>query len=83
MKAGGIERQRRIIVLHSNPQLNRTTYYSLESNRAYMSGSQFKSFQRCEAAGNQYAKDPTIETADAFYEAVYSVPRREQVLSRL
>jgi len=30
--------------------LNSENYYSLEANRAFMSYSQFKSFQECEAA---------------------------------
>lgn len=34
-----------------------------------------KFWQRVEAAAVAYAKQPTVENADAFYEAVYRIPR--------
>lgn len=39
-------------------------------------------WQSIETAGREYAKAPSVETADRFYEAVYHVPRREQTLER-
>ena len=45
-------------------KLDRLNYYSLEANKAYWSVSQFKAFNRCEAAGlaevrGQYQREET------------------------
>lgn len=39
---------------------------------------QAKLWKRIEAAGAVYAKEPTVENADKFFEAVYSCPRKDK-----
>lgn len=52
---------------------------SLEAFRRKLAQSTAMLWKEIEAAGSMYAKVPTLENADAFYQAVYHVKRKTGV----
>lgn len=52
---------------------------TMEAFRDKLARSTVTLWKEIEAAGNAYAREPTLETADAFYQAVYRVRRKAGV----